>query len=101
MPLSCSLLSKINKTLHEQPVIAKDFMNIDIPVQTIRKFTKELLSDVYIEKCYVGGVFSDNGYPWCIHGYRLTQKGLNTQLYKDIKRLYDSWSDKLIAELNL
>lgn len=47
----------------------------------IRKLLKELEADGFVRKTYEGGIDED-GYPHCYHGWGITQKAQETEMYK-------------------
>lgn len=49
----------------------------------VRKYMKELESEGYVKKSYEGGYDDWTDRIYCIHGYSLTEKGADTEYYKD------------------
>lgn len=47
----------------------------------IRKLMKELEADGLVRKTYEGGIDED-GYPHCYHGWSITRKAKETDMYK-------------------
>lgn len=47
----------------------------------IRKMLKELEADALVTKTYEGGI-DDDGYPHCYHGWSITRKAEETEMYK-------------------
>lgn len=47
----------------------------------IRKCMKELEADGLVRRAHDGGIDED-GYPHCYHGWSITEKTVNTDLYK-------------------
>lgn len=52
-------------------------------VHKVRKYMKELEKEGYVKKDHEGGYSEYTGNIYCIHGYSLTEKGAETEYYKD------------------
>lgn len=64
------------------PVSAKQIAhNLMIPLQLARDTAKHLEKQGYIVKSHYGGV-DEEGYPYCIHGYYLTDKARQIERWK-------------------
>lgn len=60
----------------------------------IRKLMKELEADGAVAKTYDGGIDED-GYPHCYHGWCITKKTMNTDMYKQCeKEALEEWKGK-------
>lgn len=60
---------------------------------TIRKLLKELEADGLVHKTHEGGVDED-GYPHCYHGWSITKKACDSELYKKCeKEAYQEYKD--------
>lgn len=74
-------------------VVAK---SINESVYKVRKWMKELENDGYVKKDYEGGYDEYSGVIYCIHGYSLTEKGKETEYYKDkYKKELQWWTSRL------
>lgn len=64
------------------PVSAKQVAyNLKMPLQLARDTAKHLEENGYIVKSYYGGM-DEEGYPYCIHGYYLTDKARQMERWK-------------------
>lgn len=54
----------------------------------IQKCVKELVADGLLERDYEGGM-DDEGMVHCYHGFSLTEKGLQTETYKRVRKQED------------
>ena len=94
LPISCPALCR--EALFKS--IERYWNDPDIPDHKIslykaRKIVHELENNGFIVKDYYGGQ-TDEGYPFCVHGYRLTDLGKNElEIYKKV-------DDQLTEEFN-
>ena len=57
----------------------------NISLYKARKYMKELQAEGLVKKSYIGGFdWENNDYPYCYHGYKLTDKAKETDLFKQI-----------------
>ena len=70
-----------------------------LTLYTVRKYAKELCDEGYLEKAYYGGSTED-GIPYCTHGYLLTNKAKMTDTFKRIRQELDKyWKEHSTKEL--
>ena len=78
--------------IHNFKVAGK--MDKPLTLYTVRKYVKELCDEGYLKKAYYGGSTED-GIPYCTHGYLLTNKAKMTDTFKRIREELDKyWKDK-------
>lgn len=64
------------------PTSAKQIANnLKIPVELARETARYLEKKGYIKKTHYGGM-DEEGYPYCIHGYGLTDKARQMEMWK-------------------
>ena len=77
--------------IYSVPEIARRFCKSKY---SVRKAIKELEADGLVRRTHEGGI--DDGYPHCVHGWRITKKVCDSELYKECEKEayqeYDEWN---------
>lgn len=81
--------------LYSIPRLARDS---GVSKYRIRQLIKKLEADGMVRKTFEGGI-DDEGFPWCIHGWGLTKKACDTDLYKQCDKEASEYADNWLREL--
>ena len=69
-----------------------------IPVRKVRKIMKQLEAEGYVKKDSEGGYNDWADRIECIHGYSVTEKGRNTDYWKEQDRKEREWIENSLKE---
>jgi hypothetical protein len=81
------------------PVTSRNIAQMTrIPIKLVRETVNYLIEQGLVKKETYGGC-TEEGTPWCIHGYGLTKKGLEHPYYKECCKKHDEYvADMLKGE---
>lgn len=89
----CELSARIDNSSNTIPCTSISKIT-GISKEVVRKIAKELERDGYIVKEHDGGFDEDSGRVYCIHGYCITNKGMELEWYKDkYKKEIEYWNN--------
>lgn len=96
----CKLTAQVpfsyDPNIYSIPHISRE---LNVSGYKIRKLMKELAADGLVKRAYDGGCDED-GYPHCYHGWRITRKVVDSELYKKCAEEAKAEFEKILQEID-
>ena len=74
--------------------------SLNMPLALARETARELAEEGLLKKGHCGGI-DDEGYPYCVHGYYLTQKARECDKWEKLKKAeYEYIEDEIFGKEN-